>query len=98
MNLIEALKGLYSQSLSDILAVINKSKYITDYNFDKNDCFIIHTGFSFSTHKGKSFELLFEVFSKQIIRQNRNPGFTLPSLLGLHYILNGKYLNSYSNL
>jgi len=98
MNLTEVLAGLYNSKLDKVLEVINKSKYVTDFEIKKDDYLIFHTGFTFQTHTGKMFELLYNFNSKQLIRQNRNGNFTVPSLLGLQYKLKDKYFNSYTNL
>ena len=71
----EILDALYNGTLNDVLKVLNRSVYSTKLNKLDNELFIIHTGFSFTTHKGKEMEIYvgFSTTSNEIviIRQSR---------------------------
>jgi hypothetical protein len=103
MRYSEIIKRLYGSNIDEIIQILQKSVYSTSLNKKDEDVFVIHTGFTFLTHKGKEMEILI-AFSKTsneitIIRQSRatwNYG-NFPLINGLKHSLNGinKYIDKY---
>ena len=100
MKYSEVLNNLYSNDLDGILKVLNQSIYVTDFVYHEKESIVIHTGFTFNSHKGKKFELLYDIHTKTIIRQIRNDSLTIiPQLNGVILVKNGQnYFNSYTNI
>jgi len=58
MKYSEILKSLYGNDLDKIINVLQKSVYSTQIKKNKEEDIIIHSGFSFETHKGTRMEIL----------------------------------------
>lgn len=85
MKLNDILKVLHSNNDNAILRIINQSIYSDLYPYN-NDSLVIHTGFTYSNHKSKSFDLLFDLDNKKLINQVRTPGYCLPLICGIIYL------------
>ncbi|HEY8929136.1 MAG TPA: hypothetical protein VIM55_08095 [Mucilaginibacter sp.] len=100
----EILDALYNKGISDVVKILNTSIHSTNLNKLDNELFIIHTGFSFVTHKGKEMELYagFSTTSNKltIIRQPRaNWSYKwVPLINGLFFEITARnnYLNKYN--
>src|ERR1700744_2971365 len=88
------LNSLYNGTTADIIDILNSSIYVTNLNKLNNELIIMHTGFSFNTHKGKAMELYsgFSVNNNEIIiiRQSRNEWTNIPQANGLLMKLTSK--------
>jgi len=80
--------------------VLNQSVYVTAYEENKEDPSVIHTGFTFKSHKDKQFELLYDLDTEIIIWQVRNEGMSsIPQMNGILITKNGEsYFNAYYNI
>jgi hypothetical protein len=71
----EILDALYNGEINEVVKILNMSTYSTSLNKTNEEIYVIHTGFSFITHKEKEMEILagFSTVSNQIflIRQAR---------------------------
>jgi len=83
MKYSKLLYILYGDSLSDILNILNQSVYVTDYITEDKNSIVVHTGFTFLTHKQKKIDLLYDFKNETIIRQVRNDGFAIPQINGM---------------
>ncbi len=94
MKYSELLNVLYGENLTDILNVLNQSIYVTDYLIDDKNSIIVHSGFTFFTHKQKKIDLLYDIENEKIIRQVRNDDFSIPQINGIIATKNNdKYFN-----
>ncbi|QKJ30872.1 hypothetical protein HQ865_14315 [Mucilaginibacter mali] len=75
MKYSEILNGLYNGGIDDVIKILNASIYSTKLNKSDDEIIVVHTGFSFFTHKGTEMEVLvgFSTSSNElvVIRQTR---------------------------
>ena len=60
MKYAKLLDILYGENLTDILNVLNQSVYATDYTIEDKNSIVVHSGFTFFTHKQKKIDLLYD--------------------------------------
>jgi len=95
MDFSEIIEILYSENLSDIIKIINRSVYVQDYVVDSDNPHMIYTGFSFYTQSDKQFDLLYDIETKSIIRQVRNEGVGFLQVIGI--VIKRNEVNGYYN-
>lgn len=82
MTFLEIIKKLYSNEISQVVEVLNKSIHVSDGLYKSSD-FCVHTGFTFVNQKGNKFELIYNGETEQIYRQPRISNNILPLIIGL---------------
>jgi hypothetical protein len=72
----EIMHALYFGGIDDVVRILNMTVYSTNLNKSDDEMFVIHTGFSFLTHKGTEMEILAGFFTTSnnivMIRQARS--------------------------
>jgi len=97
MTYSEVLTELYSDELSRIINILNKSIYALSIDKEEEDIFVVHTGFVFKTHKKTPIEILYDFNFERIIRQPRKENFSsnIPLINGLLVKGEGQYFGSF---
>jgi hypothetical protein len=101
MKYTEIVQSLYSDNIYNILKVIQRSIYVTEFNRPSEDVIVIHSGFTFLTHKKTCFEILFSfsLTSNELIilRQKRADWNqrVIPLIHGIRLEKTTKYFDSY---
>lgn len=67
MNFQATVEALNSSSSAKVIQTINLSIYVDELGTE--DEVVIHAGFTFKTHTGKEFELLYDLINHVLIRQ-----------------------------
>lgn len=99
----QILDTLYNGTSNDIVNILNNSVYSTSLNKVNHELIIIHTGFSFFTHKEKEMELYagFSLNNNKIllIRQSRADWANVPQVNGLQMKITNRnyYLTEVEN-
>lgn len=98
MKYSEILKSLYGSDLDKIINVLQKSVYSTQIKKNKEEDIIIHSGFSFETHKGKRMEILLGLSKlHNQIKIIRQPAVfkSIPQINGLLLSSETDYFNTF---
>lgn len=100
MTLNDILKALHSNNDDAIVNIINRSTYCENYR-ETESSIIIHTGFTFSNHNNKHFDLLFDLTNNKLINQVRTQGYSSPLICGIVYLKKSpkeKYYGAFSQM
>jgi hypothetical protein len=92
------LDKLYSGDESQVISVLDRSIYISDYAFEEGKSFVLHTGVTFYSHTNKSFALYYDLNKDTLIRQLQDnvTNSVAPPILGLHSYIERGYFNGCS--
>ncbi|WP_316787115.1 hypothetical protein [Pedobacter frigiditerrae] len=96
MNYSEVISGLFDIDINNVIKVLQASIYSDKIN-KKESHYVVHTGFTFFTHKGKYIEVLYDLISKRVIRQPRNENYStnIPLINGIRVTGDGEYFNRF---
>lgn len=96
MKYSKLLEILYGKDIEKIINVLNQSIYVTDFTPNDSESLVLHTGFSFESHKNKRIDILYDLMTESIIRQVHNDRLSIPLICGIYAVKqNSQYFNSF---
>lgn len=96
MKYSKVLEILYGSNVDSILVLLNAAVYAPQHKLPPKAIDVVHTGFCFKIHTGKRMEVLYNVETESLIRQNRLESYSTPLLNGL-FLAKGdsEFFNAY---